>query len=45
MTLSSHCWWRPLVFMYEKAIRSAHANGFIHNEAVAYVVAARFYAA
>jgi hypothetical protein len=31
--------------MYEKAIRSAHANGFIHNEAVAYEVAARFYAA
>ena len=30
---------------YEKAIRSAHANGFIHNEAVAYEVAARFYAA
>jgi len=31
--------------LYEKAIRSAHANGFIHNEAVAYEVAARFYAA
>src|SRR5262252_7794362 len=30
--------------LYEKAIRSAHANGFIHNEAVAYEVAARFYA-
>ena len=30
---------------YEKAIRSAHANGFIHNEAVAYEVAARFYSA
>jgi PAS domain S-box-containing protein len=30
---------------YEKAIRSAHANRFIHNEAVAYEVAARFYAA
>jgi len=30
---------------YEKAIRSAHANGFIHNEAVAYELAARFYAA
>jgi PAS domain S-box-containing protein len=31
--------------LYEKAIRSARANGFIHNEAVAYEVAARFYAA
>jgi len=31
--------------LYEKAIRSAHANGFIHNEGVAYEVAARFYAA
>src|SRR6202007_1486334 len=31
--------------LYEKAIRSAHANGFLHNEAVAYEVAARFYAA
>ena len=30
---------------YEKAIRSAHANGFVQNEAVAYEVAARFYAA
>jgi len=30
---------------YEKAIRSAHANGFVHNEAVSYEVAARFYAA
>jgi PAS domain S-box-containing protein len=31
--------------LYEQAIRSAHANGFTHNEAVAYEVAARFYAA
>ena len=31
--------------LYEKAIRSAHANGFVHNEGVAYEVAARFYAA
>jgi PAS domain S-box-containing protein len=31
--------------LYEQAIRSAHANGFIHNEAVAYEVAAHFYAA
>ena len=31
--------------LYEEAIRSAHANGFVHNEAVAYEVAARFYAA
>jgi PAS domain S-box-containing protein len=31
--------------LYEQAIRSAHANGFIHNEAIAYESAARFYAA
>src|SRR5262249_16017509 len=31
--------------LYEQAIRSAHANGFIHNEALAYEVAAQFYAA
>jgi len=31
--------------LYEQAIRSAHSNGFVHNEAVAYEVAARFYAA
>jgi tetratricopeptide (TPR) repeat protein len=31
--------------LYEKAIRSAHANGFVHNEALAYEVATRFYAA
>jgi len=31
--------------LYEQAIRSARANGFIHNEAIAYQVAARFYAA
>lgn len=31
--------------LYEKAIRSAHANAFIQNEAVAYEVAAHFYAA
>ena len=31
--------------LYKKAIRSAHVNGFIHNEAVAYEVASRFYAA
>ena len=31
--------------LYELAIRSAHANGFIHNEAIAYEIAARFYAA
>ena len=30
--------------LFEEAIRSAHANGFIHNEAVACEVAARFYA-
>jgi len=31
--------------LYEKAIRSARANGFVHNEAIAYEAAARFYAA
>src|SRR5260370_56406 len=31
--------------LYEQAIRSAHANEFIPNEAIAYEVAARFYAA
>jgi PAS domain S-box-containing protein len=31
--------------LYEHAIRSARANGFVHNEALAYEVAARFYAA
>ena len=31
--------------LYEKAIRSAHANGFIHNAALANELAARFYAA
>ena len=30
--------------LYERAIRSAHANGFVHNEALAYELAARFYA-
>ena len=30
---------------YEMAIRSARANGFVHNEAIANEVAARFYAA
>jgi PAS domain S-box-containing protein len=29
---------------YEQAIRSAHENGFVQNEALAYEVAARFYA-
>ena len=29
--------------LYEQAIRSARANGFIHNEALAYELAARFY--
>jgi PAS domain S-box-containing protein len=31
--------------LYEKAIRSAHENGFVHNEAVANELAGRFYAA
>ncbi len=30
--------------LYEQAIRSARSNGFVHNEALAYEVAARFYA-
>jgi PAS domain S-box-containing protein len=30
--------------LYEQAIRSAHANGFIHNEALANELASRFYA-
>ena len=31
--------------LYEKAIHAAHRNGFIHNEALAYELAANFYAA
>lgn len=31
--------------LYEQAIRSAHANGFVHHEAFANEMAARFYAA
>ena len=31
--------------LYELAIRSAHANGFVHNEALANELAARFYTA
>ena len=31
--------------LYEQAIHSAHANGFVHNEALANELAARFYAA
>ena len=31
--------------LYEQAIRSARANGFVHNEALACETAARFYAA
>ena len=31
--------------LYEEAIRSAQANGFVQNEALAYELAARFYAA
>jgi PAS domain S-box-containing protein len=30
--------------LYEQAIRSARENGFVHNEALAYEIAARFYA-
>jgi len=31
--------------LYEQAIRSAHANGFVHNEALANELAGRFYLA
>ncbi|HEX4340593.1 MAG TPA: AAA family ATPase [Polyangiaceae bacterium] len=31
--------------LYERAIRSAQESGFVHNEAIVYEVAARFYAA
>src|SRR4029077_7463524 len=31
--------------LYEQAIRSAHSNGFVNNEAIANEVASRFYAA
>jgi predicted ATPase/signal transduction histidine kinase len=31
--------------LYEQAIRAAQSNGFVHDEALAYEVAARFYAA
>jgi len=31
--------------LYEEAIRSARTSGFVHNEALAYELAARFYAA
>lgn len=31
--------------LYEQAIRSSHANGFVHNEALASELAGRFYAA
>ena len=31
--------------LYEEAIRSARESGFIHNEAIAYELASRFYAA
>jgi len=31
--------------LYEQAIESAHTNGFVHNEALANELAARFYAA
>ena len=36
---------REAMDLYEQAIRSARANGFVHNEAVAYELAERFYAA
>jgi PAS domain S-box-containing protein len=36
---------RDAMDLYEQAIRSAHTNEFIHEEALAYELAARFYAA
>src|SRR6202011_4938571 len=36
---------RDAAHLYEQPIRSAHANGFVHPEALAYELAARFYAA
>ena len=36
---------REAMDLYEQAIRSARANGFVHNEALANELAARFYAA
>jgi predicted ATPase/signal transduction histidine kinase len=36
---------RDSLRLYEQAIRSAHANGFVHNEAVAHESAAQYYLA
>ena len=36
---------REAMDLYEQAIRSARANGFVHHEALAHELAARFYAA
>ena len=36
---------REAMDLYEQAVRSARANGFIHQEGLAYELAARFYAA
>jgi ATP/maltotriose-dependent transcriptional regulator MalT len=36
---------RDSLRLYEQAIRSAHANGFVHNEAVAHELAAQCYLA
>jgi PAS domain S-box-containing protein len=36
---------REAARLYEQAIRSAHTNGFVHNEALANELAARFYRA
>ena len=35
---------RDAMDLYERAIRSSQANGFVHNEAIANELAARFYA-
>jgi PAS domain S-box-containing protein len=39
------CDFEGIMSLYEQAIRSARANGFIHNEALANELASRFYAA
>jgi PAS domain S-box-containing protein len=44
-TLDAESLYEQAMRLYEQAVRSAHANGFVHNEALANELAARFYAA
>ncbi|XXX82647.1 AAA family ATPase [Sorangium sp. So ce134] len=37
--------WEKAAQLYEQAIRAARASGFVHNEALAYEIASRFYRA